>query len=109
MPPLPIGRPVGPQGPVRATPLLVHVLVGEGAGGLVAGFPWAALGPVVLAARYGVAQGAACAALAAAVLTVIGGPCTATLAIGTLVPGTRAVCSPWCRSWTRATGCTRCW
>jgi len=69
-------------------PVLVQVLTGEGAGGLVSGFSWAALGPVVLAARYGVAQGAACALLAAAALAVIGGPGVATLAIGTLVLAT---------------------
>ena len=69
-----------------ATVPLLWLLSGPAAdGGAWAGFSWVALGPVVLAARYGVARGAACALLAIAIAAVLGAPGIAVLSVGTLV------------------------
>ncbi len=73
----------------RAIELLVFALAAPVTGsllfphdplGLQAGFPWAIVGPVIFAARYGVAHGAVCAVVAAAAILF-----TAALFYGSLV------------------------
>jgi len=87
-------RATGWQGPVRiaeivafatALPLLGSVLFDQDPLGRSHGFVWALVGPVVLAARYGVAQGVVCAALAALSFVLLVGADALPLGIGTLV------------------------
>jgi len=84
-------------GPVRlieivvfatALPLAGRVLFAQDPLGLSHGFAWVAIGPVVLAARYGVAQGVVCAALAGLAFTATSGGAALPVSIGTLVLAT---------------------
>lgn len=69
-------------------PLLGHLVFPADPLGLAHGFPWVVVGPVALAARYGVAQGVCCALLAGASFALLGGSAALSLAIGTLVLAT---------------------
>jgi len=86
-----IGRAVELAAFAFAAPLIGRLLFPDDPLGLDSGFPWAALGPIVVAARYGVGAGLVCALLAIATFALPLAVYTArtadvaTLAIGTLL------------------------